>query len=312
MEKNQNYFAAWEGLFIQYRPYLISFTFRMTGSLTEAEDLVQDTFLECASVNPATITNPKSWLTKVCSNKSLDLMKSAMKKRESYHGVWLPDAVPESFQFWGNLKESDSPDKNIVNTESLSTSFLLMMQKLSPEERVVYLLTDIFDYSFKEISDFMNKSEDACKKIAQRARKAFENHKRFLPYSRESQDVIGRFFEVAKNGDARMLETFLADGSEFWADGGGKISVASKYVITEKERMAKFIAALWSSRVFAGENVKQELKEVNYRPGLVISVMGENGKWHFDTIISFELENEKIERIYVQRNPDKLEALLNL
>lgn len=311
METNKNYMQEWESLFIQFRPFLISFTFRMTGSLSEAEDIVQDTFIESSRTNPADIHNPKSWLTKICSNRSLDLLKSAHKRRETYPGTWLPDAVPESFQFWGNLEQSESPDKNLTNRESLTTSFLLLIQKLNPEERVVYILTEVFDYSFKEISEFLNKSEEACRKIAQRARKAFENQTRFNSYSRESDSVIKKFFDTAKTGSAESLIEILSDDSEFWSDGGGKVSVFSPDVITDTSRIAKLWTGLLSSKLFQSERVRVEMKHVNNLPGLVISKMQDDGEWMFDTILSFEVKDQKIARIYAQRNPDKLSSLLS-
>jgi RNA polymerase sigma-70 factor (ECF subfamily) len=307
----QNYLAQWEKHFISNRPFLIAFSFRMTGSLTEAEDIVQDTYIACADVNPDDVRNHKSWLTKIASNKGLDHLKSAHMKRETYPGVWLPDAVPDSFQFWGNLEAGDSPDKKLLESESLSTSFLLLLQKLTAEERVVYLLSDIFDYSFREISEFLQKSEDACKKIGQHARKAFENQKRFVSYTSETEDLVTKFFASAKIGDADSLDSMLSPDSEFWADGGGKVSVASQAVITDRNRITKFFAGLWSSKVLAGDDVKQEIKYVNSRPGLVVSRRLENGDWQFDTIISFDFEDGKIARIYAQRNPDKLNALLS-
>ncbi len=138
-----NYFKQWEVFFQQYRTYLVSFAFRMTGSLSEAEDIVQETFLECASMNPQTIESPKSWLTKVCSNKGLDHLKKAYKKRETYSGPWLPDAIPDSYQVWSSLAAPASPDQNLLLSESLTTSFLLLIEKLTPEERAVYLLSEI-------------------------------------------------------------------------------------------------------------------------------------------------------------------------
>lgn len=301
MEK-KNYMQDWEKLFIENRPFLISFSFRMTGSLTEAEDIVQDTFIACAEVNPADVKSPKSWLTKIASNKSLDHLKSAHVKRETYPGVWLPDAIPDTFQI----------DSQLLDRESLTTSFLLLLQKLNPEERVVYLLSDIFEYSFKEISEFLQKTEDACKKIAQRARKAFENQKRFLSYDADSESLITKFFTLAKTGNAEALDSFLAADSEFWTDGGGKVPVASKAVITDRVRMMRFFAGIWASKAFESDGVKQEVKFVNGRPGLIVSARTPSGEWIFDTIMTFEVQNGQIQRIYAQRSPDKLQALLSI
>ena len=124
MTMSEDHLKAWESDWKQYRPFLISFAYRMTGSLSEAEDLVQDTFLECARVPRSEIRNPKSWLTKICANKGIDHLKSAYKRRETYPGTWLPDVIPDSLQVWTNLHGSESPEKTLIASESLTTSFL--------------------------------------------------------------------------------------------------------------------------------------------------------------------------------------------
>jgi len=134
MTMSEDHLKAWESDWKQYRPFLISFAYRMTGSLSEAEDLVQDTFLECARVPRSEIRNPKSWLTKICANKGIDHLKSAYKRRETYPGTWLPDAIPDSLQVWTNLHGSESPEKTLIVSESLTTSFLLLAERLTPEE----------------------------------------------------------------------------------------------------------------------------------------------------------------------------------
>ncbi|AFY03253.1 sigma-70 family RNA polymerase sigma factor [Bdellovibrio bacteriovorus] len=306
------YFNEWEPSFSQHRPYLISFTFRMTGSLAEAEDLVQDVFIEAAKTDPSTIESHKSWLTKICSHRALDLLKSAYKQRESYSGTWLPDAVPDSLQYW-NLPEADSADKNLIITESLTTSFLLLLERLNPEERAVYLLNEIFEYSFKEISEFLNKSEAACRKIAQRAREFIStNKKRFEPAEGANPTkLISQFFETARTGNTEALSLLLSDSSEFWADGGGKIS-AVPHILRTPFDIARFFAGIYSSRVKPPYEMKMELHPVSGRPGVVISKKLPSGDWAFETLISFEFEDGKIARIYSQRNPDKLARLTSL
>lgn len=303
--KTQN----WDTLFIQYRPYLISVAFRMTGSLAEAEDLVQDTFLECTKVNLTEIENPKAWLTKVCSNKALDHLKSAYKKREHYPGVWLPDELPESLQEWRHLTdETDSPEKKMILAESLTTSFLLLMERLTPEERIVYLLKEIFDYSCKEIGDFLGKNEEACRKMAQRARAAvISGEKRFSPPPAQAEKIVNQFFELAKKGDIEKLTKLFSADSELWGDGGGKVRVAG--MTKGLKNIGKFYEAMASSEMYTASNYKVEYHQVNSRPGLVISKQLSTGFWVFDTILSFEFENEKIARIYAQRSPDKLATL---
>ena len=306
----ENYIHQWERHFTQHRPFLISFAFRMTGSLSEAEDIVQDALLACANVDPSKIENHKSWLTKVCSNKGLDHLKLAYKNRETYHGTWLPDAIPDSLQVWSSL-ESESPDKNLLLSQSLTTSFLLMIEKLNPEERVVYLLNEIFEYSFKEIASFLQKTEDACRKIAERARKAVASQKaKFNPNHQGAEKLIAQFFDLAKVGNTTAMMELLADESEFWADGGGKVSAAAG-ILTDNFKIANFFSKLGTSPVFASIEFKMEIVPVNHRLGAVISRKLPSGEWVFESVMSFEVQDGKLARIYAQRNPDKLKALVS-
>jgi RNA polymerase sigma-70 factor (ECF subfamily) len=306
-----NYLTAWEPQFIKHRPFLLSFSFRLTGSLSEAEDMVQETFLACAETDPAGVSNHRSWLTKICAHKSLDLLKSAAKKRETYPGVWLPDAVPDVFQYWGNIEEGISPDKKLLNEETFTTGALLLVQKLTPEERVVWILSDVLDYSFREIGEIVKKSEEACKKTAQRARDAITSLRRNNLYSEDNMTVIRKFFRLASAGDAGGLEAMLAPGAEMWSDGGGKVPVASAQVLSDVKRIAKFLAGIWAAPFMNAPTVKQEFRIVNRMAGQVISRQNESGEWVLETVTSIEVVDGKISRIYSQRNPDKLKKLLS-
>lgn len=309
MESSQSHAGQWEGILKRYRPYLVSLAFRMTGSLSDAEDIVQETFVECSRVDPSQISSPKSWLTKVCSNKGLDYLKLAYRKRETYPGVWLPDAIPDSFQIL-HLPDADSPERSLIDSESLTTSFLLLIERLTPEERVVYLLSDVFDYSFDEIAELLEKSEEACRKMAQRARRSvLSNRPKFEPSSPESARVIASFFDSVKRGDQSALLSLLAEDSELWSDGGGKVPVASTTVLKDRNRIADFFAKIGASSAFHSNDVKLELSWVNSRPGAVISRRLASRLWSFDTILSFEVEDGKIARIYAQRAPEKLKKL---
>ncbi|UXR65938.1 sigma-70 family RNA polymerase sigma factor [Bdellovibrio bacteriovorus] len=306
------YFKDWDPLVAKHRPYLISFTFRMTGSLAEAEDVVQDVFIEAAKTDPASIESHKSWLTKICSNRALDLLKSSYKKRETYSGTWLPDAIPDSLQNWDKSWVDSSLEENLLLSESLTTSFLLLLERLNPEERAVYLLSEIFEYPFKEIAEFINKSEAACRKIAQRSREfVTENRKRFeIGPDTNPTKIISNFFEIARSGNTQALSDLLSESSEFWSDGGGKIA-AVPHVLYAPFEIARFFAGIYSSRVKPPYEMKMEQHPVSGRPGVVISKKLPTGEWCFETVMSFEFENGKIARIYSQRNPDKLSRLTN-
>jgi RNA polymerase sigma-70 factor (ECF subfamily) len=305
----EDHLSAWEADWKQYRRFLISFAYRMTGSLAEAEDLVQDTFLECARIPRSEVRNAKSWLTKICANKGIDHLKSAYKRRETYPGTWLPDAIPDSLQVWSDLNEGETPERTLIASESLTTSFLLLVERLTPEERAVYLLSEIFDYSYKEISALLDKSEAACRKTAQRAREAIQSAPRFETESTASTVLIEQFFQYVKTRNEPALAELLSSESQFWSDGGGKVS-AAKTILTEKAKIAHFFAALGTSTAFVSDHFKVDFTKVSSRPGLVISRKLPSGLWAFETLLSFEILDGKIARIYAQRNPDKLQAVL--
>jgi len=310
MTKTTNHFEAWNPYFTQYRSYLLAFCYRMTGSLSESEDLVQDTFIACSATDPATVQNQKAWLTKIASNKALDHLKQAYKKRETYKGPWLPDAIPDSLQIWDNLNDVELPDKNLVLSESLTTSFLLLIERLTPEERAVYLLSEIFDYSYKEIAAYLEKNEEACRKIAQRARESITQQRpRFSPGDSHAEKLVAQFFAVARRGDKHGLMQFLAEGSEFWSDGGGKVT-AAPHVINNRFKIATFFWSISLSKVFHSDEYKTEFSQINSRPGFIISKKLPTGLWEFETIFTFEVKDNQIARIFVQRNPDKLKSLL--
>jgi len=299
--------SLWEKIFVQHRPYLISFAYRMTGSLTEAEDIVQDTFVACSDVDPREIQNHKSWLTKICSNKALDHLKLAYKKREEYTGPWLPDAIPDRLQLWGDL-ENETPEAKILLTESLTTSFLLLVERLSPEERVIYLLREVFGYSSHDISEFVGMSDDACRKLAERARKKIiESRPRIKGDMVSAQNVLQQFFESVKSGDVAAMKTLLSENSQLWSDGGGKVS-ASREILHGPISISEFFKYIADGNVYVGEDFKAEFQPVNHRPGVVMSRRMPSGFWLTETVMSFEVENGQIVRIYAQRNPEKLNS----
>jgi RNA polymerase sigma-70 factor (ECF subfamily) len=155
----------------------------------------------------------------------------------------------------------------------------------------------------------LEKSEGACRKTAQRARAAVLSAPRFVPNSPDATDLIARFFESAKSGDKPSLVELLSDESEFWSDGGGKVP-AAKTILADRMKIAVFFAALGSSQAFVPVDFKLDFTRVSSRPGLVISRRLPSGLWSFETIFSFEISDNRIARIYAQRNPDKLKVLL--
>jgi RNA polymerase sigma-70 factor (ECF subfamily) len=302
----------WEGHYRAHRNFLVSYAFRMTGSLADAEDIVQDTVSECLKFDPAVIKNHRAWMTRICANKSLDLLKSSARRKNKYIGTWLPDAIPETLNTELLRGIDVAADAKVELSESLAMSFLILLQTLSPVERSIFLLKDIFDYSFKEVSELVGKSEVACRKIAERARKSMTGHGRIIRQtSPDSEAMIGQFFEAAKLGDRALLMALLSEKSEFLTDGGGKAPAAPP-MIGIPGQIADFFLASSIPTMFKSSNFRLEAQRVNAGPGFVISKQGPDGMWSFESIISFEIAANKIARIYAQRNPDKLNSILKM
>ena len=302
--------TTWELAYSQHKKYLTSLIFRMTGSLSEAEEIVQDAFVEFLNIDSKSINNSRSWLTKVCINKAINHMKSAYKQREFYPGLWLPDEIPESLGDWNKVHEENSEESRLILTESLTTSFLLLAENLSPEQRCVYILKEVFDYSFKDICSFIQKEDSTCRKIFQRAKESLSKlEKKFSPPPENARTKIMEFFEHVKAGNTTAIESFLSSSPELFGDGGGKVNAAGH--IKGLDRVVMFMLHLGTSEVFNSSSYKIEYHKVNSRPGIVISKRLLDTKWIFDTILSFEFLDGRIERIYAQRNPDKLLTLLN-
>lgn len=298
------YFSEWEAEIKAHQPYLLAYAYRMTGSLSEAEDMVQDTLLECECVDPKGLENPRAWLTRVCSHKSLDHLKSAYKRRENYKGPWLPDAVPESVPMWMETREDD--ERTLILKESLRFSFLLLAERLSPEERAVYLLSEVFDYSFAVIADFLGKSEAACRKLAERARKSMqEGRKKFAPLETRAEDLLRTFFELAKLNDKERLRKLLSEESEFWSDGGGKVGAAK--TMRDVDLIVNFFTTLWLSESFANGAIRSEFRTVNACPGIVF-YRRQGEEWLVDTVMTIESKDGLIQRLFTQRNPDRIQA----
>ena len=287
--------------FQQHRSLLIALTYRMTGSFAEAEEIVQDTAIEWLKCDPGKVQNPKAWLMKVCTNKAIDSLKKAYKKREVYTGTWLPEVLPDSLISWGN---------EIEHKESLHTSFLILLENLKPKERAVFILKEVFEYSFKEIADFTQLTDIYCRKIYQRANDKIKNQKTtFDPKDEGSLVVLKRLFKFACAGSEEGIRDLLSPDSEFWSDGGGKVS-AVRTVFYDPQRIARFFANIF--KTLSNKNVvyTYEYVFINGLPGLVLSKQSEKGLWDLETLFCFEFSNKKIARIYAQRNPDKLKVML--
>ncbi len=285
-------------VFQKYRSDLTALAYRMMGTVSEAEDVVQEVFIKWRLQPLENIEKPKNWLMRICTNMCLDHLRKAYKKREVYTGPWLPEPVLGT--------ESTQQDK-LEMAESLNMAFLLLLEKLKPVERAVYLLHDIFGYKFSEVSDLVGRSETNCRKIAERSRSYIrENKPRFDAFSEDDLPILQSFFESIKSGDQQMVMDHFSQHPEFWSDGGGK-AIAARKVLTDANQIAKFFTNVFkqaSDRIF-----RLEFNRVNGKPGAIIYSEHPGFGWKLETIYSFETVNGKIARIYAVRNPDRFSTV---
>src|SRR4029079_2468173 len=202
----------------ELRPLLFSIAYRMIGSVSEAEDIVQEAFLRIhrAETEGTTIDSPKAYLSAVTTRLGIDHLKSGRRRREQYLGEWLPEPL---------LTDEGSPDAaaHAETADSLSTAFLVLLESLTPVERAVFLLREAFEYGYDEIARIVERSEENCRQLYVRARRHVdEGRPRFEADRKHRDELVERFFAAAERGDLAALEEMLADDVMVYGDGGGK------------------------------------------------------------------------------------------
>jgi RNA polymerase sigma-70 factor, ECF subfamily len=249
--------------FEDLRPLLFSIAYRMLGSVAEAEDIVQDTFLRYQRAlveQDAQIDSPKAYLSAVATRLSIDHLRSARARKESYIGEWLPEPL---------LTDANAPDAVAYaeDADSLSMAFLLLLERLSPVERAVFLLHDVFDYDFGEVAAMVGKSEDNCRQVAVRARRHVEEHKpRFEASRRERQRLAARFFDAAEDGDMDGLIELLSADVVVYGDGGGT-SPSWRNPIFGRDKVARLMVGLGRHSRERGGTIRRT--EINGQPGVM-------------------------------------------
>jgi RNA polymerase sigma-70 factor, ECF subfamily len=276
-------------MFEPLRPRLIRIAYRMLGSVADAEDIVQETFLRWLDLDRSAVREPEAFLRRVVSRLCLDHLKSAQHRREVYIGSWLPEPVVADEQ----------------EADDFTLPLMLMLERLSPLERAAFLLHDVFGLTFEEIAATLDRDTAACRQLASRARAHIRAGRPRFDVSRErGQQIAGAFFEASRHGDLERLRSLLANDVVVYADGGGKIPAALNPVFGI-ERVLQLQASL--APIFA-ENMSRVVRYafVDGLPGFVTIEQG-------DTLQTTALENnDSIVAIYVTRNPDKLRHLSSL
>jgi RNA polymerase sigma-70 factor, ECF subfamily len=276
-----------------HRPLLFSIAYRMLGTVTDAEDMVQETFLRWQQTANETVRSAKTYLSTIVTRLCIDHLRSARVQREQYVGTWLPEPML--------TQQSHHPTDLMELAESLSIAFLAVLERLSPIERAVFLLRDVFDYDYDEIGEMVGKSSTNCRQISKRAKQHLADQKPRFSVSRPQQEEITtRFLDASTKGDLQDLLLLLAKDVMFCSDGGGKVVAVIKpiYGAQKVARMLLAIRQKWLSDAF------YRLIEINGEPGII---------QYFDSnihcVMTFEIVDGSIQSIYSVRNPEKLKQI---
>ncbi len=278
--------------FETYRPLMFSIAYRMLGSATDAEDIVQEAYLRYQATPPDQIVSPKAFLSTVVTRLCLNQLRSARAQRESYLGPWLPEPVLTS------TDEPFAPTQQAELHESLSLAFLVLLEQLTPLERAVFLLRDVFDYDYREIAAIIGKTEAACRQVFRRARSHIADHRpRFKPTPDAHRQILTQFIRAAGSGELDGLLQLLADDVTLWGDSGGKVR-GIKRALRGRDVVARFLLA---STHIPSEPYRPEIANVNGEPALILRAGSEAR-----VVLSISIDQGRIYAIWVIGNPDKL------
>lgn len=277
------------------RPLAFSIAYRMTGSVSESEDLVQEAMLRVheALEGPEKIESPRAYVSAVVTRLAIDHLRSARVRRETYVGPWLPEPLLTD--------SSPGPQEQADTADSLSQAFLVLMEQLSPVERAVFLLREAFGHDYAEIARVVDRSEDNCRQLLARARRHVDAQRpRFDTDHRRQEELTARFVEAAETGDTEALMEMLAADAVLYSDGGGK-AVAARKPIYGPDRTARFLAGIARQRHRYGEFAQQSVR-VNGQPGRVLR----DPTGSVFMVLSLDIADGLVQTVRITRNPDKL------
>jgi RNA polymerase sigma-70 factor (ECF subfamily) len=284
--------------FESLRPLMFSIAYRMLGSVTEAEDVVQETFLRYhrALSEGAEIESAKAYLSAVITRLSIDQLRSARSRRETYVGEWLPEPLLAD-------EGSTDPAGHAEQADSLSMAFLLLLERLSPVERAVFLLHDVFGYGYGEVAQIVDKSEDNCRQLALRSRRHIEQEKpRFEASRQEREQLAARFFAAVGGGKMDGLVELLAADVVVYGDSGGT-SPSWPHPIVGRERVARLLIGLGRQVYELGVTLRPA--EVNGQPGAL--VVDPDGR--LVSVFALDIADGVVQTVRSIINPDKLRHL---
>ncbi|WP_101952295.1 RNA polymerase sigma-70 factor [Mycobacterium sp. 3519A] len=276
--------------FTALRPLLFTIAYEILGSATESDDVLQESYLRWAKVDLSTVQDTKAYLAQLVTRQSLNALRAQSRRREEYVGPWLPEPV---------MVESKDASTDVVLAESVSMAMLVVLETLSPDERAVFVLHEVFGFSHDEIAATIGKSTVAVRQMAHRARSHVQSRrKRFEPVDPKlSMEITTRFFTAASTGDVDALLEMLSPDVVWTADSDGKVSAARRPIVGA-DRVARVVVGLMR---IAGGQGRIEPATYNNAPALNL-YLGDS----FEGVITVEIVDGKITHFYAMRNPEKL------
>jgi len=282
-------------VFTRHRDLLFTVAYEITGSVADAEDVVQETYLRwSAAADDAEVRHPRSYLVQIATRQSLNRLRSRSRQREEYVGPWLPEPL---------VTAPDIAD-DVLLAESVSMAMMLVVESLTPDERAVFVLHEVFGFPHDEIADAVGKTPAAVRQINHRARSHVQARR---PRFSRDDAVVGqaaeRFMLAASTGDVQGLMDVLAPDVVLLSDGGGKVSAGLRPILGA-DKVARFLAGLIIK--LADANLTAEFAVINGRPGALVYLAGQ-----LDTVITIDIEDGIVSRVYMVRNPDKISGAAN-
>src|SRR5471032_1607809 len=283
-------------LFQSHRPALFAVAYRMLGSANDAEDVVQDAWLRYTAAQPSDLRSAKAYLTTIVTRLCLDRLKSARATREAYVGPWLPEPVATDDQ--------RGPERSLAQAESVTLAFMVLLETLSPEERAVFLLREVFDYEYDEIAEMLETTGANCRQMFHRAKARIADRKpRFRATLAEKRPLVERFVRAFRDGSEAELTAVLAADVGFWSDGGGKV-LAARRPVFGRDQVVNLLVGIRRTAPSTGvdlASVTLDIAEVNGELAMVIRIAGA-----LDSIYVMTVEDDAIAALRIVRNPDKL------
>ena len=282
-----------ESAFEPTRGRLFGLAYRMLGSRAEAEDLVQDAYLRWHQSDRQAIRNAEAWLVTTTTRLAIDRLRALKSERDAYSGPWLPEPMMMH-------DTTPAPDRHLELASDLSMAFLVLLERLAPEERAAFLLHDVFDFEYAEIASALDKTEEACRQMVHRARTRVKSErKRFDASDADKARLLDQFRRALDAGDQQALLDLFTPDATWTADGGGRVPAAGGRPVFGATRIAKLVMGFRDRLRAPGASV--ELLTINGETGLCLREHG-----HITALISIATDGQRIHEVYAVLNPDKL------